>query len=140
MTFAGEVLPLNIKGKNIKAQSRWWLSGNDERNWRPGGMNVITSDADGTVYVLMNPQGGEGTHKDGGSEVWLIDVNKGKRIGRIELKNWGLSLGTSGRKANRLLHVTNAEMGVDVYKLPQGEFVQTLNTGAATPFLVHGAE
>ena len=140
VTFQGEVLPLNIKGKNIKAKSRWWLSGDDERNWRPGGMNIITADASGVAYVLMNPAGGEGTHKDGGAEVWVVDLNKRQRLDRIELKNWGLSLGTSGRGENRLLHVTNAEMAVDVYKIPTGEFVQTLNTGAVTPFLVHGAQ
>ena len=45
-----------------------------------------------------------------------------------------------GKSDNRYLFVTNAEMGVDVYRLDSGEFMHSLNTGAATPFMVHGAQ
>ena len=102
-------------------------------------MNLIIADSAGTGYVLMHPDGGEGTHKNGGSEVWVYDLAAGKRLNRIELANWGLSLGTSGTGDDRLLFVTNADMGVDVYAAPGGEFIKPLNTGAQTPFLVHGA-
>ncbi len=138
-TFSGQVLPVDLRKDEIKVLDKWWLTGEDERNWRPGGMIPSMVDAAGDGYFLMNPEGGEGTHKDGGMEVWRYDLAKGKRRGRIELSNWGLSLGTSGSGDNRLMLVTNAEMGIDVYRLPGGEFVKTLNTGAATPFLVHGA-
>ena len=139
-TFRGQVLPVDVSGKRLKFGDFWWLTGDDERNWRPGGMNVITTDSAGVGYVLMNPNGGEGTHKDGGAEVWMFDLQAQRRTSRINLTNWGLSLGTSGTGDNRLLFVTNAEMTVDVYKVPSGDFVHTLNVGAVTPFLVHGAQ
>ncbi|MEM9620572.1 MAG: amine dehydrogenase large subunit [Pseudomonadota bacterium] len=138
-TFTGQVLPVDISRDEIAVEDKWWLTTTDERNWRPGGMNVATVDAAGAGYFLMNPDGGEGTHKDGGAEVWVYDLDQGERTARITLTNWGLSLGTTGTGDGRLLLVTNAEMGVDVYRLPGGEFVQTLDTGAATPFMVHGA-
>ena len=139
VTFAGQVLPINTSAEKIEIGKNWWLTSTQERNWRPGGMNVITVDAGGIGYVLMNPEGGEGTHKDGGGEVWVYDLEQKQRIQRIELANWGLSLGTSGSGDDRLLLVTNVDMGIDVYKLTSGEFVHTLNTGAATPFVLHGA-
>ena len=86
----------------------------------------------------MNPEGGEGTHKDGGAEVWVYDLETGERQSRIELENWGVSLGTTGSGDDRLMIVTNADMALDVYRIPSGEFVQTLNTGAQTPFMVYG--
>jgi methylamine dehydrogenase heavy chain len=97
------------------------------------------ADSSGLGYFLMHPDGAEGTHKNGGSEVWLFDLAEGKRLSRIVLKNWGIALGTSGTGDNQLMFVTNAELGVDVYRVPEGEFVQTLKVALATPFSIHGA-
>ena len=137
-TFLGQVLPLDLSGKELEVGEAWWLTSEDERNWRPGGMAPLMVDSCGTGYALMNPEGGEGTHKDGGAEVWVYDLASGERQGRIELTNWGVSLGTTGSGDNRLMIVTNADMALDVYRIPSGEFVHTLNTGAQTPFMVYG--
>ncbi len=135
--FSGEILPLDVSGEEIKGLETWWLTAEGERNWRPGGINVATVDSTGTGYFLMNPEGGEGTHKDGGAEVWAYDLGAGKRTGRVELATWGLSIGTTGTGDNRLLIVTNADLGIDVYRLPGGEHVQTMSAGQ-TPFMAHG--
>ena len=140
LTFTGEVLPLDVSGEQVSAGARWSLAQNDEeKSWRPGGMNLILADSAGYGYVLMHPEGGEGTHKNGGSEVWIYDLAGAKRLKRMELANWGVSMGTSGTGENRLLFVTNADMGVDVYRAESGEHLRTLSFGAETPFLVHGA-
>lgn len=137
-TFEGRVMPFDTSGKVIKPGKAWWLTDATERNWRPGGMNILTLDSSGLAYVLMNPEGGEGSHKDGGAEVWQYDLAKGKRLQRLELKNWGVSLGTTGKGDGRLLMVTNAEMAIDVYRLEDFSFVHTLGVGGATPFFTHG--
>jgi methylamine dehydrogenase heavy chain len=129
-----------VQGEEIIALDSWSLTAVDEKNWRPGGINPLIADSAGVGYFLMHPHGAEGTHKDGGSEVWAYDLVGGTRLNRVALTNWGVSLGTSGTGDNRLLFVTNSDMGVDVYQLPKLEFVHTLSVGAATPFLVHGAQ
>ena len=140
-TFSGQIMPLDVSGETVAAGDPWPLATNDEEaTWRPGGMNLIMVDSAGLGYVLMHPEGGEGTHKNGGSEVWVYDFAAGERKGRIELKNWGLSLGNSGRDEQRFMFVTNTEMAIDMYSLPDGEYLKTLNTGAATPFIVEGAQ
>ena len=139
-TFSGRVLPVDVSGPSIEVGDTWWLSEADERNWRPGGMRPSLADSEGLGYFLMNPEGAEGTHKDGGSEVWVFDLAAGRRIGRIVLENWGISIGTSGAGDNRLLAVTNADLGVDIYRIPDGDFVHALSIEPQTPFLVHGAE
>ena len=136
-TFQGQVMTLDVSGDEIKVDGFWWLTEEDERSWRPGGMKPIAIDAAGRGYFLMNPEGKEGSHKDGGAEVWVYDLANQTRIDRIELNTWGLSLGTAGSTENALLLVTNAEMAVDVYALPEGEYLRTLQTGAATPFMVY---
>ena len=139
-TFKGNVLPLDISGEDVKAGEFWSLTSTDEKNWRPGGIRPAITDAQGVGYFLMHPHGAEGTHKDGGSEVWLYDLAEGKRINRVELANWGMTLGTSGTGDGRLLFVTNDALGVDVYRLPDVEFVHTLAVGAGTPFMMHSAQ
>jgi len=139
-TFQGQVLPVTVTGESPIPGETWWLTTAAERTWRPAGIRPVIADADGVGYFLMQPDGAEGTHKNGGSEVWVFDLKKQQRTGRFTLKNWGLSLGVSGRGESRLLAVTNAEMKVDIYRLPGGEFVHTLGIEAQTPLVVHGAE
>ena len=139
-TFQGRVVQLDLSGDEIRVDADWWLTNANERNWRPGGMKPMMSDATGAGYFLMNPEGGEGTHKDGGAEVWAYDLAAEQRTHRIELKNWGVSIGTSGDADAPLMFVTNAEMGVDVYRLPKGEYVHTLAPIGDTPFMVYSTQ
>jgi methylamine dehydrogenase heavy chain len=139
-TFHGRMLPIELDGMRPTVRPAWWLTDDDERNWRPGGLNPVAVDSAGLGYLLMHAEGGEGTHKDGGAQVWIYDLAQRQRLGRIVLKNWGISVGTTGTGDNRLLIVTNAELALDVYRIPDGEFVQTLNTGAQTPFMVYGSQ
>ncbi len=138
-TFQGRVLPVDIAGESPVQGEPWWLTEASERSWRPAGIRPVITDADGVGYFLMQPDGAEGTHKDGGPEVWVFDLKKHQRMARLVLKNRGLTLGTSGGGKSRLLAVTNTEMKVDIYRLPAGEFVQTLGIEAETPLAVHGA-
>ncbi len=137
VTFRGEIVPLDVRTSTPSPGERWSLTGPADRGWRPGGMNVIAADSAGTLYVLMHPDGHEGSHKDAGSEVWSFDPKARMRTRRIALVNHGVSLATSGDGDDRLLLVTNAGMGIDVYRAATGEFVHTLGTGAETPFLIH---
>ncbi|MGI9327835.1 MAG: amine dehydrogenase large subunit [Pseudomonadales bacterium] len=139
-TFKGQVLPLDLGGKQPRAKKMWWLTEKDQRDWRPGGMNPVATDAENHGYFLMHPEGTEGTHKNGGSEVWVYNLAKQKRLARLPLQNWGLSISTTGSGKQRLLIVTNAEMQVDVYQLPSGDYLRSLAVETATPFLTYGAQ
>jgi len=139
-TFKGHVLPIDVSGAEVQVLPTWSLTGPQEQGWRPGGIRPAVADADGVGYFLMHPDGAEGTHKNGGSEVWVYDLAAGKRVGKVTLENWGLTVGVSGQGDQRLLFVTNVDMGIDVYRVPTNEFVHTLNLGGTTPFMVHGAE
>lgn len=71
--------------------------------WRPGGWQVIASDAHGLLYVLMNPSGREGSHKDGGTEVWVIDPVQNKQVHRIDLDGTGLSIAVTNEASPQLV-------------------------------------
>jgi len=139
-TFQGDLQEIDFTGTVARVGKRWSLVTDTQRakNWRPGGHQITAKDARGRLYVLMHPDGAEGTHKDGGSEVWVYDVTKDERVQRISLKNWGNSIAVTADKAPRLI-VNNPEtMTIDVYDARGGQFVRTLEDfGMETSFLVY---
>ncbi len=137
-TFLGNMQEIDLRGEHAVVGKKWNLvpEGDRAANWRPGGALVGTSDGAGRLYLLMHPDGKEGSHKDGGPEVWVYDVKKQVRVQRIVLKTWGVSIeATAG--AEPLLVVTNAEMGLDVYDAKSGKHLRTLGAHMETPVLLH---
>ena len=98
--------------------------------WRPGGWQVIASDAGGKLYVLMNPAGREGSHKDGGSEVWVLDPAAKARVARFPLKGTGVSIDITREAVPRLI-VARADSVIDVYDSATGAFVHSLGNAVA---------
>lgn len=96
-----------------------------EGEWRPGGWQVISADAAGRIYVLMNPAGKEGSHKDGGSEVWVVDPAKKQRVARIPLQNAAVSVEVTAQSMP-LLVASRTDGSLDVYDATSGAFQRTL--------------
>jgi len=141
-TFLGNLLPIDLSGRSAQPQPIWSLLNEAERSagWRPGGALPIISDASDALYILMHPDGREGTHKDGGSEVWVYDPETRSRQRKITLENWGIALAISGSKDRQLLTVVNADLGIDIYDAAAGTYIKTIGISMSTPFLINGAQ
>ncbi len=137
-TFTGNVVPIDMRGEAARPGEGWSLTTASERSlgWRPGGLWPTVGDGNGRLYVLMHGHGAEGTHKDGGDQVWIFDAANGKQIGKIELVRWGIALSVSTGERPQLM-VSGAEPVVDVYET-DGTHVRTLGVDMSTPLLVHG--
>ena len=98
--------------------------------WRPSGWQVINADLAGHLYVLMNPAGREGSHKDGGTEVWVFDPVKHTRLSRIVLRAQSTALAVTHEYVPHLV-LTRADGVVDIYDAGTGVFVRTLGTTVA---------
>ena len=138
-SYLGDVQPVDLSGDEPKVLKRWSLVDAAERkaNWRPGGWQIISAHGSGKLYVLMHPDGYNGSHKNGGPEVWVIDVASGKRVARHVLKNWGVSIEvTSGAKP--YLVVTNGDYQLDVYNADDGQWLRMFGDHAVTmPMVLH---
>lgn len=135
-TFQGAMQPIALANKP-KVLPRWSLvSKRDAKdNWRPSGWQIISANNSGELYVLMQKNGSNGSHKEGGEEVWVFDAKKRKRIRRIALEQPGFSIEvTAGKQA--LLVVTNVEMGIDVYSL-DGKLQRHIGAAGAMPIILH---
>ncbi len=142
-TFTGNVRPIHVGGLEAKPLKPWSLVTDSERteNWRPSGWQVITAQQNGNLFVLMQKDGHEGSHKSGGSEVWVFDVKEKKKIRTIQLPKGGLSIEvTNGSDGGGHLVVTNLEMGLDVFSLTGALERTIIVNDTATPFLLHAAK
>jgi methylamine dehydrogenase heavy chain len=104
--------------------------------WRPGGWQVIAADAAGKLYVLMSPNGREGSHKDGGTEVWVVDPSTKARVARIALRANATAIGVTKEATPRLI-AARTDGVIDVHDALSGAFLRTLgNAGGESPILI----
>jgi methylamine dehydrogenase heavy chain len=86
-SFLGTVINVDFSSGKGVVTDKWSLVTDEERKqgWRPGGLQVTAVQrALNRLYVVMH-QGGEGSHKDPGTEVWVFDMNTHKRLARWNL-------------------------------------------------------
>ncbi len=137
-TYQGRMQPIDFRKSRPVLGKPWPLVDEELRaaNWLPGGWHVVDADNRGRLYVLMHPDGKDGSHKGGGSQVWVYEAASGRLLNRIELKTWGVSIAATHSNPGYIV-VSNADMVLDVYEAG-GEFVRTISLGmAAHPFVVH---
>ena len=139
VSFHGMIQGIDLTGTVAKPLPGMFSVGTAEGGspeWRPGGWQVINADAAGKLYVLMSPYGKEGSHKDGGSEVWVIDPVKKARTARIPLKGQTLAIAVTHETTPHLV-AAQASGEIDIYDAASGAFVRTLGaTVAANPILI----
>src|SRR5579883_180483 len=83
ISFLGEVHDIDFTGGRPVAAAPWSLvDALDRGRWRPGGVQIAALHrALGRLYVPMH-RGGEGSHKDGGTEIWVFDDTRHVRVAR----------------------------------------------------------
>jgi methylamine dehydrogenase heavy chain len=91
VSFLGEVHEIDLTGPAPAFAKSWSLVTTEEKGrWRPGGMQPGAIHRDlGRLYVPMHV-GGEGSHKDGGTEIWVFDTATHQRIARWSVAKHGL--------------------------------------------------
>jgi methylamine dehydrogenase heavy chain len=92
LSFLGEVHEVDLTGSKPQFSPPWSLvSAAEKGHWRPGAEQVgAIQRALGRLYVPMHV-GGEGSHKDGGTEIWVFDVKTHQRLARWPMSSYGLS-------------------------------------------------
>jgi methylamine dehydrogenase heavy chain len=123
----GRVQPIDMKGEDVKILADWpLLSAADEQgHWRPSGWQLIASDEQKLLYVLMQPDAHEGTHKDPATEVWVFNSATKARIKRLRLVRRGSSIALTHGSEPLLL--VQAGERLDVYEPHEGSLVRSLD-------------
>ena len=123
----GRIQPIDMKGDDVKILADWPLVSAAEKaaNWRPSGWQLIAGDEKSLLYVLMQPEAGEGTHKDPATEVWVFNPATKTRVKRMRLVRPGSSIAlTRGPEA---LMLVQAGEQLDVYDAQSGMLMRSLD-------------
>lgn len=135
VSFKGEVLPLKVSTADISAGARWWLTSADERkqSWRSGGLqHLAIHRATHQLYAVMH-QGGEGTHKDPGNQVWVFDVDKRVRVRTIALSSPAGAIQVTEDAQPLLLAAFIGSHNLDIYDAQSGRHLRTVPDIGLTP-------
>ena len=119
LSFLGEVHEVDLSGALPVFRRPWSLVGAAQKgHWRTGGQQVgAIHRKSGKLFVPMHV-GGEGTHKNGGTEIWVFDIPKHQRVAR-----WPMA-------RSKLAPITAVQVSQDVAPLL---FAATESTDVAVP-------
>lgn len=119
-TFKGKVFRLTTKDNRIEVTSLFTVgdeSGDESGDWRIGGMQPLAIHEPSNLLLLLMHQGGEGTHKDPGTEVWYVDLATGRTSHRLQLDTPANSILVSPDTAALLYTSSIVEDRVHIYDL-----------------------
>jgi methylamine dehydrogenase heavy chain len=122
----GRLQPIDMKGDDVKVLPDWPLgpAADAAGHWRPSGWQLIASDEQKLLYIVMQVDAHEGTHKDAGNEVWVFNPATKARVKRLRLVRRGSSIAVT-HDADPLLLVQAGER-LDVYDT-QGMLLRSLD-------------
>jgi methylamine dehydrogenase heavy chain len=124
----GRIQPIDMKTDDVKILPDWPLVPPSDAagNWRPSGWQLIAGDDQKLLYVIMQADAHEGTHKDPGGEVWVFNAANKSRVKRLRLVRPGGSITlTHGRDP---LLLVQAGLRLDVYDPNTGALVRSMDT------------
>ncbi|MBN3818084.1 amine dehydrogenase [Paraburkholderia sp. Se-20369] len=86
-TFGGSVRSADFRGDQAVFGKPWSLLTDAERaeGWRPGGLQQTAVNAKLHRYYVAMHKGGEGSHKEPGTQVWVVDLQTRQRVARWDL-------------------------------------------------------
>lgn len=117
ITFGGAVAEVDNASGTPTPGARWKLTGPGEDAWRPGGLQPYTYHApSGLLYVLMH-QGGPGTHKHPGTEIWVFNVASKQRVARLPIETPSTAIEIS-KDSDPLLYTALFGSGTVVVRKP----------------------
>ena len=113
ISYHGMVHPVDWSGEPAAAGVPWSLVTDKERNegWRPGGYQPLAGYTPGGLFYVLMHQGGEWTHKQAGTEVWVYNAASKQRVDKIVLPRSGLEIYVTQDRDARLFVISLPELG-----------------------------
>jgi methylamine dehydrogenase heavy chain len=138
-THKGKVHVLEQKGALPQLVRTWSLAGKDDAKWLPGAMQTAAyHQASGKLYVLMH-EGGPGSHKDPGTELWVYDAAKGQRIQRIVLDGPATAVAISQDDKPLLYTAMFGDSDFKIYDAASGKLLRKVAGLSATLSVIQSA-
>lgn len=128
VSFHGNVYTANLGDSELTFEPVWSLLDEKDKTqgWVPGGYNLIDIEqAHQRLYVLMHPDGKEGSHKNPAAEIWVYDLASKQRIARVPGRD-GLSLSVAQGPAPRLLTLDGGNVNIYDISAAEPKYLRTI--------------
>jgi len=138
VSFKGTVYPVDVSAERPKPGAAWSLFSKAEHqeSWRPGGIQHLTvHQTSGKLYALVH-QGGDGSHKDPGQDVWVYDLKTHQQIQKIKLDKPSTAIQVSKDDAPLLFSIFIGNPTLDVYDALSGKLLRSVDEIGFTPTLL----
>ena len=127
VSHAGLAYDVSVDGEKISISKPWSMVSDAERKelWRPGGTGLLAVHRSSNLAFVLMHQGKVDTHHQPGSELWIFDTEKHKRVMRWVLDEpWSDILVLQGERPRLIAHTDDGEL--QVYDALQQRFERTI--------------
>ncbi len=138
VSFSGQIYPLEVDAQHAVMGTTWRLTSDGERKagWRPGGLQQLALNSQGSrLYAIMH-RGGIETHKDPGKDVWVFDLSTRQRVQQFSLKNLASSIQISADQQPLLYSIFIEAPDLDIYDAASGKLLRSVAHVGTTPTIM----
>ena len=139
VSHAGLAYEVSADGVEVSVGEPWSLVSDAERSelWRPGGTALLTVHRSSNLAFILMHQGEVDTHHEPGSELWVFDIGKQKRVARWVLdKTWRDILVLQGERPRLVAHTDDGTL--QIYDALQQRLERTIDDPGPGVWLLQG--
>jgi methylamine dehydrogenase heavy chain len=138
-TFSGDLFQVSVDGESITIEPLFNVD-TEDKGWRIGGVQSVAYHSDSDLLLTLMHQGGEHTHKDPGTEVWVFDLSAKRLLHKIKLENMATAIAVS-QDDNPLVYSTFIEgVSLDIYDLRAGKRISSIENVVETPSIIQNLQ
>lgn len=142
VTHQGLVREVGVDGDRIRIGDAWSMlnaddreEGNSKEQWRPGGAQPFSLHRGSSLLYALMHKGKVDTHHANGTEIWVFDTQRRKRVARLRLPVEASRLLTSQEPTPRL-YVYDKDKKLHIYDGHRLRLQRTIaEPGAESPLL-----
>jgi len=138
-TFSGDLYRVSVKSEKVAVSSLFNLD-TDNEGWRLGGIQPVAYHAGSDLLLALMHQGGEDSHKDPGTEVWMFNLATQRLIHKMKLENMATAIAVSQDDKPLIYSTFVGGAGLDIYDLLKGGKVSSIPDLVPTPTIIQNLQ
>ncbi len=136
MTFKGQLFLVSASRDAQIAIKPLFTLDAEMAGWRPGGLQPIAYHQPSHSLLVLMHEGGDDTHKDPGTEVWLFDLTSQRLLHRQKLEQIASAIEVSQDENPLIYTLFIGSETLDIYDLRKGRKIRSIEGLASAPTFV----
>lgn len=138
-TFSGDLFRISVEDESITVEPLFNLDKENE-GWRIGGVQSIAYHAGSDLLMTLMHQGGQDTHKDPGTEVWVFDLSAQRLLHKMKLENMASAIAVSQDDNPLIYSIYIGGVTLDIYDLRTATRISSIENVGVTPTIIQNLQ